>query len=129
MVGRTGTNLIYDFFISPLAIALAVLYLQLWVFGLPLIILPLIFIRQAYQTIVQLQQANRDLLTALVKAIETRDPYTSGHSLRVASLAVRIAERMGFSPKKVLMSRRLLFCTTLGKSRLFTQRSSASPMD
>lgn len=101
LAGRTGTNLLYDFFISPLAIAVAILYVNLWVLGLPLIILPIIFIRQAYQTIVQLQQANRDLLTVLVKAIETRDPYTSGHSLRVASLAVRIAETMGLTGKKV----------------------------
>ncbi len=47
-----------------------------------------------------LQQANRDLLTALVKAIETRDPYTSGHSLRVASLAVRLADAMGVPLRK-----------------------------
>jgi len=101
LAGRTGTNLLYDLFISPIAIAVAILYMHLSVFGFPLIILPIIFIHQAYQTIVQLQQANRDLLTVLVKAIETRDPYTSGHSLRVASLAVRIAESMGLSGKRV----------------------------
>ena len=100
IVGRSGTNLFYDILVSPIAIALALLYQELQFVGLFLIVLPLLFIRYAYSAIVELQQANRDLLSALVKAIETRDPYTSGHSLRVASLAVRIADGMGFSPKK-----------------------------
>jgi putative nucleotidyltransferase with HDIG domain len=100
IVGRTGTNLFYDILVSPIAIAVALLYQELQFVGLFLIVLPLLFIRYAYSAIVELQQANRDLLSALVKAIETRDPYTSGHSLRVASLAMRIADAMGFSPRK-----------------------------
>jgi len=65
------------------------------------LILPLMLIRYSYLSKVQLQQANRDLLRALVKAIETRDPYTSGHSLRVSSLARAIAEDLGLPRKKV----------------------------
>ncbi len=100
IVGRSGTNLFYDILVSPIAIAVALLYQELQFIGLFLIVLPLLFIRYAYSAIVELQQANGDLLTALVKAIETRDPYTSGHSLRVASLAGRIADAMGVSLKK-----------------------------
>jgi len=56
---------------------------------------PLLFIRHAYSDHSRLRDANAALLKALVKAIETRDPYTSGHSLRVAHLAKRIAEGLG----------------------------------
>lgn len=100
IVGRSGTNLFYDILVSPIAIAVAFLYVELKALGLLVVILPLLFIRHAYLTIQDLQRANRDLLKALVKAMETRDPYTSGHSLRVASLAVRIADSMGFPPTK-----------------------------
>jgi membrane-associated HD superfamily phosphohydrolase len=100
IVGRSGTNLFYDILVSPMAVAVAFLYVALKALGLLVAILPLLLIRHAYLTIVQLQRANRDLLKALVKAMETRDPYTSGHSLRVASLSVRLADSMGFSPSK-----------------------------
>lgn len=115
LVGRTGTNLALDFLVSPIAIAVALLYLQLGVPGLFLIVLPLLFIRQAYLRILELERANRDLLTALVKAIETRDPYTSGHSLRVASLAVRIADAMGFSLRKQKEIERAAMLHDIGK--------------
>ena len=95
MAGRAGANILYDLLVGPLAIAVAALYLQVGTVGLLLSILPLFFIRHSYQLAHQLQFANRDLLKALVKAIETRDPYTSGHSLRVSQLARRIADGMG----------------------------------
>jgi len=37
----------------------------------------------------------------MVKAIEARDPYTSGHSIRVAALSRGIAAEMGLSTKKL----------------------------
>lgn len=92
--GRSGTNILYDLAVSPIGVAVAFLYEQLYIGGLLLAVLPLLVIRHAYFTNLRLQQTNRDLLEMMVKAIETRDPYTSGHSRRVATMARRIAELM-----------------------------------
>lgn len=93
--GRGGGNLVYDLLASPLALFAGYLYWQLGVGGLLAIVLPLLLVRHSYHSAIQLQKVNRDLLRVLVKAIETRDPYTSGHSMRVSTLARLIAEDYG----------------------------------
>lgn len=94
-IGRGGGNLLYDLLASPVALFAAFLYESFFVGGLLAVVLPLLLIRHSYLSAIQLQQANRDLLRVLVKAIETRDPYTSGHSQRVSTLARMIAEDYG----------------------------------
>jgi len=49
----------------------------------------------------QLQQTNQELLQLMVAAIEARDPYTSGHSRRVARNARLIAQTIGLREKRV----------------------------
>lgn len=93
--GRGGGNLFYDLLASPIALFAAYLYESFYVGGLLAIILPLLLIRHSYLSAIQLEQANRDLLRVLIKAIETRDPYTSGHSRRVSTLARMIAKDHG----------------------------------
>lgn len=95
VVGRSGQTIFYDLIIAPIALAVALLYQELGWSGFIVSLMPLYFIRHSYLTNYKLIQANRDLLKALVKAIETRDPYTSGHSVRVSDLARRIAIGMG----------------------------------
>ncbi len=86
-----------DLLIAPIALAIAYLYVQFGPGGILVVILPMLFIRYSYLTTSKLRESNADLLTALVKAIETRDPYTSGHSLRVSGLAQQIAEQLGLN--------------------------------
>ena len=101
LVGSSGTNLLYDLLISPVSILMAISYLAFGIPGFLLIILPLLLIRDAYHRNSQLQDASANLLKALVKAIDVRDPYTSGHSQRVSMLSRRIAEAMGLSADQV----------------------------
>jgi putative nucleotidyltransferase with HDIG domain len=93
--GRGGGNFFYDLLASPIALLAGYLYWKLHVAGLLAVVFPLLLIRYSYLSALQLERANRDLLRVLIKAIETRDPYTSGHSLRVSTLARMIAEDFG----------------------------------
>lgn len=101
VVGPRAANLVYGVLASPGAVLMAVVYDRLHIGGLVLMVLPLLLVRYSYLSKVQLQQANRDLLKVLIKVIETRDPYTSGHSMRVSSLARLIAEDMGLSRRQI----------------------------
>jgi putative nucleotidyltransferase with HDIG domain len=96
-----GASLAYDLFSSLLAPLLAFLYVQFQIPGILLLIIPLYFVRHLYQVTLQLEQVNRDLLELMVKAIEARDPYTSGHSLRVSKIAAEIAKELGLTGKLV----------------------------
>lgn len=46
-------------------------------------------------------RAVRQMVTALVRAIELRDPYLAGHSRRVASLSVAVAKRLQLTPEDI----------------------------
>ena len=59
--------------------------------GLLAVIFPIVAVRHVYGMYHQLQESGRELLAVMVKAIEARDPYTSGHSLRVSQLSRAIA--------------------------------------
>jgi putative nucleotidyltransferase with HDIG domain len=96
-----GDSLLYDLVSSSLAIVLAFLYIRFQIVGLAVLVLPLFFVRHMYQMNLQVERANRELLELMVKSIEARDPYTSGHSLRVSEYARQIAREAGLPPKHV----------------------------
>ncbi len=91
----------HDLIASALSVLLAFLYIELNLFGVLLIIVPLFFVRHAHHVNLQLEVANRELLSLMVKSIEARDPYTSGHSLRVASYAKALTRAIGLAPKEI----------------------------
>lgn len=85
----------YHLVASALGLAIAWLYVELGVLGIAIIVVPILFLRHTILVNVQLQETNRELLDLMVKAIEARDPYTSGHSQRVAEIARLLARSMG----------------------------------
>jgi len=69
--------------------------------GLALFVVPLLVARQTYQRYTDLRAAYTDAVRSLVAAIEAKDPYTKGHSVRVAEVAVAVANEMGLPADRV----------------------------
>ncbi len=63
--------------------------------------IPILGIRQVSKTNLELEQAHQELLQLMVKSIEARDPYTSGHSRRVSRFSILIARAVGLKDRQV----------------------------
>lgn len=99
----------------PFACSLAWVYAHSGpVFAIALAI-PMLGVRQLYMTTLKLQETNRELLELMVKAIEARDPYTSGHSRRVAQSAVVIARSLSLGARQVERVRIAALLHDIGK--------------
>jgi hypothetical protein len=104
---NTRGVLIYDIAASATALLVAALYTRFdaWVgfgsIGLIGVILPIVAVRHVYGLYHQLEDSGQELLQVMVKAIEARDPYTSGHSLRVSELSRAIAVELGLSAREI----------------------------
>ena len=66
-------------------------------FALPLLVVPVAFVHRALHNVARLRTDTHDALAALVEVVELRDPYTAGHSLRVADLARTLALDLGLT--------------------------------
>jgi len=53
------------------------------------------------ETLENLKKALNTTIQVMVSAVESRDPYTAGHQLRVADMARAIAVEMGLSPDRI----------------------------
>ncbi len=91
----------FDLAMSPLAFLVAFLFIRWGPVALLLAVIPLIGLRYSYGVNIELQQLNSDLLRLMVKTIEAQDPYTSGHSIRVAERAKRIAAAMRLRQRQI----------------------------
>jgi putative nucleotidyltransferase with HDIG domain len=90
-----------DILSVPLVFAFAWIYARFGPMIASVLWLPVLGLRQLNTTNIELQQTNRELLELMVKSIEARDPYTSGHSRRVKEYAIQIARLLGLESSQV----------------------------
>ena len=104
---NTRGVLAYDISASAIAVLVAWLYVRFdhWLgfgsLGLIVVIVPIIAVRQVYGLYHQLEDSGQEFLQVMVKAIEARDPYTSGHSVRVSELSRAIAVELGLPARDI----------------------------
>lgn len=104
---NTRGVLMYDLVASMVAILVAWLYTRfdLWLgfgsLGLIGVVVPIIAVRHVYGLYHQLEHSGQELLQVMVKAIEARDPYTSGHSVRVSEMSRAVAVELGLAARAI----------------------------
>jgi putative nucleotidyltransferase with HDIG domain len=76
-------------------------FVELSIPGLLIVLLPLFFLQHSYGLHRKLQNQNREILEFTIRTIEAKDPYTSGHSARVASFGRELAEALNLSAQAV----------------------------
>lgn len=104
---NTRGVLVYDLSASIVAVLVAWLYTRfdMWVgfgsLGLIGVVVPIIAVRHVYGLYHQLEHSGQELLQVMVKAIEARDPYTSGHSVRVSEMSRAVAVELGLPARGI----------------------------
>jgi HD-GYP domain-containing protein (c-di-GMP phosphodiesterase class II) len=109
---------VYELTSAPIALAIAFAYDQLGVIGLLLLALPALMVRLAYSQYLDLKKTYRETVRTLVKVIEMHDPYTAGHSDRVATYVRRLCEEIRLSPATTEKIELAAYLHDLGKINL-----------
>jgi HD-GYP domain-containing protein (c-di-GMP phosphodiesterase class II) len=67
------------------------------------------------RTVMQLRSALEGIVQAIIKTVETRDPYTAGHQRRVAQIACAIAKEIGLPKDRIEATRIAALIHDIGK--------------
>lgn len=98
---NTGSMIVLDLLTAPLVLFFAWVYVAFGWLAAATLWVPILGLRQVHKTNLELERTNEELLELMVKSIEARDPYTSGHSRRVQHYSVVIARALLLSERVV----------------------------
>lgn len=98
-----------------LGLLVGVLYLQSRAGAVIFLLMPLLVARHAFHAAVTMQGAHDATVSSLIKAIETKDPYTRGHAERVAQLTEMTARAYGLPEERCRLIRFAALMHDVGK--------------
>lgn len=104
-----------DFLAAPLVFMFAWIYAEFGAIAAATCWVPILGLRQVQRTNLELEQTNEELLELMVKSLEARDPYTSGHSRRVQQYSTIIARAIGLKERQIEQIGRAALLHDVGK--------------
>jgi putative nucleotidyltransferase with HDIG domain len=104
-----------DIIASPIVFVFAWVYVRFGPVVAATVWVPIIGLRQLNKTNLELERTNEELLELMVKSIEARDQYTSGHSRRVQHYSMIVARAAGLPEREVQAIGRAALLHDVGK--------------
>jgi putative nucleotidyltransferase with HDIG domain len=86
---------------APMGFLMAIVYVEVGIFGILLFFLPLLLARRSFELYTKMRKVYLDTIRALAAAIDAKDPYTKGHSERVAEMSVALAQELNLSDRDI----------------------------
>lgn len=88
-------------YVAPLGVLMAIAYIKYSIVGILLFLGPLLLARYSYKLYIDMRRVYIHTVKSLSQAIEAKDPYTRGHSMRVSEYAYDLGMRVKLSRKKL----------------------------
>lgn len=104
-----------DFLTAPLVFVFAWVYAAFGVIAAATCWIPILGLRQFHRINLELERTNEELLELMVRSLEARDAYTSGHSRRVQHYSSIIARAIGLPEREVSRVSRAALLHDVGK--------------
>jgi len=104
-----------DFLAIPLVFVFAWVYAEYGIIAAATCWVPILGLRQVHRANLELERTNEELLELMVRSLEARDAYTSGHSRRVQQYSTIIARAIGLSERDVRDVSRAALLHDVGK--------------
>ena len=87
--------------LAPIGFIMAMVYVSIGVWGIILFFFPLILARRSFELYTKMRKVYLDTIRALAAAIDAKDPYTKGHSERVAEISLALAQELNLSDRDI----------------------------
>ncbi len=104
-----------DLISVPLVFVFAWVYSSFGPIAASALWVPILGLRQVHKINLELERTNEELLELMVKSMEARDPYTSGHSRRVQHYSTIIARAVGLAEREISLISRAALLHDVGK--------------
>lgn len=85
----------------PIGVAMALAYHKSGFIMVALILGPLVMLRYSFKLYIDMKQQYFETIQSLSNALDAKDNYTNGHSIRVSEISVAIASEMKMNAKQM----------------------------